>query len=174
MKTIIEENSDPTSARENSDIRKKKYITLHQSLSRSLIPQCFDVVCPISSPSKIWQIELNLIPTLVQSHRHCANKWFYSRGWLSYWRERQKVNSNRSKKNGSKTNIASWPCYQDRWNIQEILPIKSYSFCFIIDYGTGRRLSYLIIRCSKSSPHIFVVKNHYLEREVFSQLKSRK
>ena len=40
------------------------------------------VVGTISSPCEIGQVELNLIPALIQSHGHCANKRLYSGGRL--------------------------------------------------------------------------------------------
>ena len=32
--------------------------------------QCLNIVCPISSASEISQVELDLVPTVVQPHRH--------------------------------------------------------------------------------------------------------
>ena len=40
------------------------------------------VVGTVSSPCEIRQVELNLIPALIQSHGHCANKRLYSGGRL--------------------------------------------------------------------------------------------
>lgn len=37
-----------------------------------------DVVCPICSPGEIREVELDLIPAVVQSHRHGAYEWFDS------------------------------------------------------------------------------------------------
>ena len=37
-----------------------------------------DVIGAVSSARKVTQIELNLIPTVVQPHGHCANEWLYS------------------------------------------------------------------------------------------------
>ena len=36
------------------------------------------IVCTISSPGEIGQVELNLIPTFIQSHGHCTNEWLDS------------------------------------------------------------------------------------------------
>ena len=36
-------------------------------------------VCP---SGKVGQVELNLIPSLIKSHGHCANKWLDSGSWL--------------------------------------------------------------------------------------------
>ncbi len=43
-----------------------------------LDPESLDIIGAISSPCKIRQIELNLVPSLVQLHRHRANKRFDS------------------------------------------------------------------------------------------------
>jgi len=45
----------------------------------NLHSQCLDVVCAICTPGEIRQVELNLIPAIVQTHGHRANKWFDSR-----------------------------------------------------------------------------------------------
>jgi len=44
--------------------------------------QGLDVVRAVRTSGKIRQVELNLVPTLVQSHRHGANEWLYSGGAL--------------------------------------------------------------------------------------------
>lgn len=36
----------------------------------------FNVVCPIRSPGEIREVELDLIPAVVQSHWHGAYEWF--------------------------------------------------------------------------------------------------
>ena len=52
-----------------------------------LHPQSLDVVCAVGSPSKVGQVELNLIPAIVQSHRHCADKGLVIKGsWIGSWR----------------------------------------------------------------------------------------
>ena len=40
------------------------------------------VIGTVSSPCEIGQVELNLIPALIQSHGHCANERLYSGGRL--------------------------------------------------------------------------------------------
>ena len=42
----------------------------------------FYITGTVSSSGEIRQVELNLIPTLIQSHWHSANEWFYSGGAL--------------------------------------------------------------------------------------------
>ena len=37
----------------------------------------YDIIGPVCSSCEICEIELNLIPSVVQPHRHCANKRFY-------------------------------------------------------------------------------------------------
>jgi hypothetical protein len=49
-----------------------------------LYPKGFNVVSAVRPSSKIAQVELNLIPPLVQPHRHCANERFYSSGGLQF------------------------------------------------------------------------------------------
>ena len=52
------------------------------AVSMQLHSEGFDVVGSIGTPRKVGQIELNLIPTLVQSHRHGANEGLHSGGAL--------------------------------------------------------------------------------------------
>ena len=40
------------------------------------------VVGTVSSTGEIGQVELNLIPSLIESHGHCANEWLYPGGRL--------------------------------------------------------------------------------------------
>ena len=47
-----------------------------------LNPQCLHVVGPIGSPCEVRQVELDLIPALVQSHRHRADERLHSGGGL--------------------------------------------------------------------------------------------
>ena len=44
--------------------------------------QCFDVVASIGPSSEIWQVELNLVPPLIQPHRHSADEGLNTGGWL--------------------------------------------------------------------------------------------
>lgn len=46
--------------------------------ANSFLPQSFYVVCTISSSCEIGQVELNLVPALVQPHWHCTYEWFHS------------------------------------------------------------------------------------------------
>ena len=48
----------------------------------NLDSKCFYVVGTVSSSCEIRQVELDLIPTFVQSHRHGADEWLYSGGRL--------------------------------------------------------------------------------------------
>lgn len=43
------------------------------------------IVASVSSSCEIWQVELNLIPALVESHRHCADEWLHSCCRLIIW-----------------------------------------------------------------------------------------
>lgn len=47
-------------------------------LKAYLYSEGFNVICSIGSPGEIWQVELNLIPTIIKSHGHSTYKWFYS------------------------------------------------------------------------------------------------
>lgn len=47
------------------------------TVSVQLHPQCFNIISAISPSCKVAQIELNLIPSFVKSHRHGANERFY-------------------------------------------------------------------------------------------------
>ena len=51
----------------------------------NLHSQCFNIVSSISSSCEIRQVELNLIPALIESHGHCANERLYSGCWLIVW-----------------------------------------------------------------------------------------
>lgn len=44
--------------------------------------QSFYIVATVSPAGKIWKIELNLIPSLIQPHGHGADKGFNPCGWL--------------------------------------------------------------------------------------------
>ena len=39
----------------------------------------FDIVCSVGAAREVGQIELNLIPAIIESHRHGADEWFHSR-----------------------------------------------------------------------------------------------
>ena len=47
-----------------------------------LNPQCLHVVGPVGSPGEVGQVELDLVPALVQSHRHRADEGLHSGGGL--------------------------------------------------------------------------------------------
>lgn len=47
-----------------------------------LNPQRFNVVGTVGASREIGQIELNLIPTVVEPHGHCAYEWLHSRRTL--------------------------------------------------------------------------------------------
>jgi len=46
------------------------------------LPEGLNVVGTVSTSSEVWQVELNLIPALVKSHRHGTNERFYTSRWL--------------------------------------------------------------------------------------------
>ena len=41
-----------------------------------------NVVCAIGSPCEVGQVELDLIPTIIQTHRHCAYEGLHTGGRL--------------------------------------------------------------------------------------------
>ena len=47
--------------------------------SVDLHPQRLNVVRAVRSPREIRQVELDLVPALVQAHRHCADERLHSR-----------------------------------------------------------------------------------------------
>lgn len=49
----------------------------------NLHSQCLNVIGSIGTSGEVRQVELDLIPAFVQSHRHCANEWFHTRCWLT-------------------------------------------------------------------------------------------
>ena len=44
--------------------------------------QCFYVVCSVCAPGKVSQVELDLVPAVVESHGHRADEWLHSGGGL--------------------------------------------------------------------------------------------
>ena len=46
------------------------------------LPKRFNVVSTVGSSGEVRQVELNLIPPLVESHGHRANEWLHSGGAL--------------------------------------------------------------------------------------------
>ena len=44
----------------------------------NLHSKSFNIVGTVSSSSEIGQVELNLVPALIESHGHCANERLYS------------------------------------------------------------------------------------------------
>lgn len=54
----------------------------YPAVGMNLNPQRFYVVCPVGTTCEIGQVELNLIPSLIQSHGHGANEWLYPRSRL--------------------------------------------------------------------------------------------
>ena len=46
------------------------------------LPERLNIVCTISSSCEIGQVELNLIPALIESHRHRADEGLDTRGGL--------------------------------------------------------------------------------------------
>jgi len=45
--------------------------------------ECLDVTGSVGSAGEVRQVELDLVPTFVQSHRHRANKRFHTSCTLS-------------------------------------------------------------------------------------------
>ena len=41
-----------------------------------------DVVCSISPPGEVREVELNLVPSFVEAHRHRADEWLHTCGRL--------------------------------------------------------------------------------------------
>ena len=50
-----------------------------KGLMRGVLPESFNIVGSVGSSGEIRQIELNLIPSLIESHWHRADKRFNSR-----------------------------------------------------------------------------------------------
>lgn len=48
------------------------------TISMNTNSQCFNIIWTIGSSCKIRQIKLDLVPPFIQSHRHSADKRFYS------------------------------------------------------------------------------------------------
>lgn len=44
-----------------------------------LYTQCFNVIGSVCSPGKVWQIELDLVPAVVQPHGHGADERLHPR-----------------------------------------------------------------------------------------------
>lgn len=60
--------------------------TADAAISVDLDAQGFDVVGSVSATSKVRQIELDLVPSIVQSHGHGTDERLYSRStlWLDW------------------------------------------------------------------------------------------
>ena len=54
----------------------------YPTIGMDLHPQCLNIIGAIRSPGEVGKIELDLVPSLVQSHWHCADEWFDSGGGL--------------------------------------------------------------------------------------------
>lgn len=46
------------------------------AISMDLNPQRLNIIGAVSSTCEVCQIELNLVPALIQPHGHRADKWF--------------------------------------------------------------------------------------------------
>lgn len=55
------------------------------AVGMNLNSQGLYVVGTVRSPCEIWQVELNLVPALIQSHRHRTNEWLYTGSRLIVW-----------------------------------------------------------------------------------------
>ena len=42
------------------------------------LPKCFNIVGSIGTSSEIGEVELNLIPALVETHGHRTYEWLYT------------------------------------------------------------------------------------------------
>lgn len=52
------------------------------SSAAHLHSQSLNVICPVRAPCEIWQVELDLIPTIIESHGHRADERLYTRRTL--------------------------------------------------------------------------------------------
>ena len=48
----------------------------------NLHSECFDIVSTVGTTGEVGQVELNLIPALVETHRHRANEGLHTSGGL--------------------------------------------------------------------------------------------
>ena len=51
-------------------------------MGRDNLPESLNVVGTICSSGEIRQVELNLIPSFIESHRHGTDEWLYTGGRL--------------------------------------------------------------------------------------------
>ena len=58
----------------------------HSAIRVNLHSQCLYVVRAVSAAGKVREVELDLIPSFVQSHGHCANERLDTSGGL-WWGE---------------------------------------------------------------------------------------
>ena len=54
----------------------------NSAVGMNLNSESLYIVGTVSSSGEIRQVELNLIPSFIQSHWHCTDEWLYSCGWL--------------------------------------------------------------------------------------------
>jgi len=60
----------------------RKVYSTNTTIGMNCHTQSFYIVATVSPTGEIRQIELNLIPSLIQPHWHGADKWFNPCGWL--------------------------------------------------------------------------------------------
>ena len=68
----------------------------HAAVGVNLHAQRFYVVCAISAAREVGEVELDLVPALIQSHRHSADERFDAcgglHGWVREWRHQRGKN----------------------------------------------------------------------------------
>ncbi len=58
------------------------FVLLLESLVFDYLPEGLDIVSTVGSSGEIRQVKLDLIPALIKSHGHSANKWLDTSGRL--------------------------------------------------------------------------------------------
>lgn len=57
-----------------------------------LYTQRLDIVGSVSPPGEVRQVELNLVPAVIQPHWHCADEWLHPRRALIVTRSKSPAN----------------------------------------------------------------------------------
>ena len=75
-----------------------------------------DVAGAVGSAREVREVELNLVPALVQPHRHCANERFYTSCALKNFKKRKKGKKGiKGKKGKLKENKDLWVFIPGSW-----------------------------------------------------------
>jgi len=87
--------SEISDAKSNFDLECSNAVSVPSdpTVCVNLDSECFNVVCSVRASCEVGKIELNLIPAVVQAHRHCTDERFHPCRWLIVWCSESSSNS---------------------------------------------------------------------------------